>query len=329
MSDIFPDRSEFYARIRARNAERWGTDRLRIVQAFGRDLRAAVRDMILELVQNAEDAKAQSLSFRLYDEGLLIWNDGAPFSDRDVESISGLLISTKDARSIGHFGIGFKSVLLVTRNPHVLSGSHAFRLEHALDPYPVDPENTLPQEAWDLFRNGKTVFWLPFTDASPRSAEQVAAVFDLNPAEFLLFMHSLREICWESQTARAEYTSALKTISQDEQAQSQEIHIRFQQKDKEGKKTNASRWLRLDWRVEIPERVIQDVVARLKSEGDTEGACRWERLSPDARWQTFSLAISLDEKGKPRPVEGKVFAAADGIPNGTEVPRERAIRHNR
>lgn len=172
-------RAKFYEQIRERNTSRWGTDRLRIVQAWGRGLRATVREMFLELVQNAEDARASSLFFQLYDNGLVVWNDGIPFSDRDVESISGLLISTKDARSIGHFGIGFKSVLLVTQRPFVLSGSHQFWLDHALDPYPVDSDNALPSEVYKLFQSGKTVFWLPFTDTPSRYTDQIFNVFDL------------------------------------------------------------------------------------------------------------------------------------------------------
>ncbi|MEM0338023.1 MAG: DUF3883 domain-containing protein [Candidatus Caldarchaeum sp.] len=307
MRSTLPNQAEFYEQIRARNAERWGTDRLRIVQAFGRDLRATVRDMILELVQNAEDAGAQGLFFRLYENGLLVWNDGACFSDKDVASISGLLISTKDARSIGHFGIGFKSVLLVTRTPYILSGSHAFRLDWALDPYPVDSESLLPSEAWDLFQTGKTVFWLPFRDSPSHYASQVSRIFALDLAELLLFMHSLREIRWESPTAQAICTSTSEVISQEERATSQEIHIRFQE-SQEGKKAQESHWLRLDWQVEIPEPVIRDIVARLEDEGDMEGVSRWKNLSPDARWQAFSVAVSLDKKGRPHSVEGKAFA---------------------
>ncbi|MBC7228426.1 MAG: hypothetical protein H5T61_14545, partial [Thermoflexales bacterium] len=298
-----PGRAEFYTQIRERNAKRWGTDRLRIVQAFGRDLRATVRDMILELVQNAEDARAQNLGFRLYDQGLLVWNNGICFSDKDVESISGLLISTKDARSIGHFGIGFKSVLLVTRTPYVLSGSHVFRLEQALDPYPVDSEDELPSEAWGLFQAGKTVFWLPCTGTS--SAYEISRAFEQDLTELLLFMRSLKEICWESQTARTVYTSVSQVVFQEEGEESQEIHIRRQQ---DGDREHiCTQWLRLDWQIAIPDPVIQDIVARLQSEEDVEGAQRWEKLSPDARRQMFSLAIAL-EGGKPRPLEGRAFA---------------------
>lgn len=297
----------FYADIRKRNEQRWGTDRLRIVQAFGRDLRATARDMILELVQNAEDGRAHCLCFHLYDDGLLIWNDGIPFSDKDVESISGLLISTKDARSIGHFGIGFKSVLLVTRKPYVLSHPHAFWLEQALDPYPVDSADIVPSEAWKLFRAGKTVFWLPFIDASPQYAEQVSRVFEQNLSELLLFMHSLKEIHWESQTVRAEYISTPEVICQGNWGEAQEFRIRFQREGEGENANDISRWLRLDWWVEIPERVIGDIIARLETEGDTEGTRRWKRLSPEARRQTFSVAICLGQGDNPCLVDGRAF----------------------
>ena len=303
--------ANLYTEIRTRNEKRWGTDRQAIVRAFGRDLRATVRDVVLELAQNAEDAGARRLCFRLYDKGLLVWNDGSPFSEKDVCSISGLLISAKDARSIGHFGIGFKSVLLVTQKPCVLSYPYAFWLDHALDPYPVDAADVLPPEAWELFHSEKTVFWLP-ADAPRLDPERIASVFDYRLAEILLFMRSLQEIQWKSPAARAAYRAQFQILQEGDWGTLYKVGIGFQKEEGAETVAEESRWLRLDWQVEIPEEVVRNIATHLKDEGDTEGAQRWENIlsnNTEARRQTFSLAIQMDEGGnRPSPLEGRCFA---------------------
>jgi hypothetical protein len=303
--------ANLYTEIRARNEKRWGTERQAIVRTFGRDLRATVRDIVLELAQNAEDAGARSLCFRLYDGGLLVWNDGLPFSEKDVRSISGLLISAKDARSIGYFGIGFKSVLLVTQKPCVLSYPYAFWLDHALDPYPVDAVDAPPPEAWELFHSGKTIFWLP-ADAPRLDPQRIASVFDQRLAEILLFMRALQEIQWESPAARAAYRAQFQILQEGDWGTLSEVSIGFRKEYRAETAAEESRWLRLDWQVAIPEEVVQKIATHLKDEGDAEGAQRWENIlsnNPEARRQTFSMAIQMDEGGnRPSSLEGRCFA---------------------
>ena len=68
---------------------------------------------VFELVQNALDAGAQSIAFRLSDDGdtLTFQHDGQkPIDEEDVKGLSKIFRSTKGAASVGFMGIGFKSV---------------------------------------------------------------------------------------------------------------------------------------------------------------------------------------------------------------------------
>ena len=67
---------------------------------------------IYELLQNAEDAEATEVNFRLTSTRLMFEHNGRPFDDKDVRAITGIGFSTKkdDVDSIGRFGIGFKAV---------------------------------------------------------------------------------------------------------------------------------------------------------------------------------------------------------------------------
>ena len=68
---------------------------------------------LFELVQNALDAKANSISMRLAEDerALIFQHDGqSPITEKDVEGLSKVFRSTKGAASVGFMGIGFKSV---------------------------------------------------------------------------------------------------------------------------------------------------------------------------------------------------------------------------
>jgi len=66
---------QLFEDIRNKNEIRWGTDRLRIVQRLGREIHAEATDLIVELIQNAEDAQATCIGLRVLHEGLIVWND--------------------------------------------------------------------------------------------------------------------------------------------------------------------------------------------------------------------------------------------------------------
>src|SRR3954452_19457729 len=96
--------------------------------------------LVYELLQNADDAMADvsttddRVSFLVTDDELWIANTGRPLTEGDVQGLCGLGASSKvdtsghRRASIGHKGLGFKSVLEVTEEPAVYSRSQAFKL---------------------------------------------------------------------------------------------------------------------------------------------------------------------------------------------------------
>jgi len=72
---------------------------------------------IYELLQNAEDAGAQKVTFELLTEKLLFRHNGNKLFDyKDVEGITSIGEGTNknDINKIGEFGVGFKAVFAYT-----------------------------------------------------------------------------------------------------------------------------------------------------------------------------------------------------------------------
>ena len=87
---------------------------------------------LFELVQNALDAKANSISMRLAEDeqALIFQHDGqSPITEKDVEGLSKVFRSTKGAASVGFMGIGFKSVFRRFGEARVSGWGWTFRYE--------------------------------------------------------------------------------------------------------------------------------------------------------------------------------------------------------
>lgn len=89
---------------------------------------------IYELLQNADDAKATTVKFVLSNEKIEFFHDGTrEFSLSDIISITGVGNSSKesrDATTIGKFGVGFKAVFAVTDKPSIYSTTYNFQIEN-------------------------------------------------------------------------------------------------------------------------------------------------------------------------------------------------------
>lgn len=87
---------------------------------------------VYEILQNAEDARATEISFDLHEDKLIINHNGTPFSETDIDAITGISNlkndKKKDLEKIGKFGIGFKSVYAVTESPRIQSGIYDFQI---------------------------------------------------------------------------------------------------------------------------------------------------------------------------------------------------------
>ena len=150
---------------------------------------------IFELLQNAEDAQATKVEFRLESDALVFIHNGKRLFDlRDVESITSIADSTKreDGTSIGKFGIGFKAVFSYTETPIIHSGEWHFKIAHMVVPEWCEDGDD-PQCA----QEGKTLFRFPFNkrqkDRSRAYVEILDGLRSLD-AESILFLRNISEV---------------------------------------------------------------------------------------------------------------------------------------
>jgi len=88
------------------------------------------RRQVFELIQNAADQledEGGRIELVLTDSTLYCANSGLAFTREGLKSIVHAYLSMKDDDQIGRFGLGFKSVLGVTKEPIVLTRSGSFR----------------------------------------------------------------------------------------------------------------------------------------------------------------------------------------------------------
>lgn len=163
---------------------------------------------VYELLQNADDAGASSVTFHLCSDKLVFVHNGtrrftisnpkteSEDKDRnrlgDVNSITAYHESTKSddgLNSIGTFGIGFKAVYLYTREPIIYDGEINFAIEREMVPRVVDDD--IPERG-----KGETAFVLPFNHPdvpASQAAKEIAA--KLRGLSYpLFFLNNLRDI---------------------------------------------------------------------------------------------------------------------------------------
>lgn len=77
----------------------------------------------IELLQNADDAKSSKFLIVRVGDYLVIANDGREFSNQDLMTLCRSASSNKErGSSIGYRGIGFKSVVNIAKEIHIVSG---------------------------------------------------------------------------------------------------------------------------------------------------------------------------------------------------------------
>ena len=146
---------------------------------------------IYEILQNAEDADATYIKFQLEKKQLLIFHNGRPFNEKDIEGVCGIASGTKeDGTRIGHFGIGFKSVYCYTNRPQIYSGKYCFAIKNRLFPEEISPRTGL-----DL---SETCLILPFDkeDVTPDTAYQEIrnALIKKITSESILMLNDIADI---------------------------------------------------------------------------------------------------------------------------------------
>lgn len=174
-----------YDTIRTDNIRKYGeeTDHL----AFLGELYPTKNHFLFELLQNAEDAKATCVAFKLFNDRLEVTHDGRPFNEADVVGICGVRKGTKakDLTQIGKFGIGFKSVYAYTSNPEVHSGDEHFRINKYVRPWAAEQKSAAGSMA--------NLFIFPF-DAIKAACDEISEGLRKLNARTLLFLRNINEI---------------------------------------------------------------------------------------------------------------------------------------
>lgn len=118
-----------YATIRAQSRKKYGSDISNYGPTLLANLYSTRTHFLFELLQNAEDANATRIVFRLTPKHLEVRHNGTPFTPTDVHSICSIARTSKREKlnSIGKFGIGFKAVYAYTNSPTLHPGDEHFR----------------------------------------------------------------------------------------------------------------------------------------------------------------------------------------------------------
>jgi hypothetical protein len=145
---------------------------------------------IYELLQNAEDTKANTVSFILSSESVEFKHNGEKlFTPEDVDSITNIALSSKrdEATSIGKFGVGFKAVFAYTDTPEIYSGKYSFKIKDLVVPESI--EKTTCQE--------NTHFVFPFNNKNKNPEIAIKEIKDGLRAlddSALLFLSNISKI---------------------------------------------------------------------------------------------------------------------------------------
>ena len=99
----------------------------------------------IELLQNADDAKATRFYVKRFGDYLFVANNGRPFNIKDLESLCRSASSNKvRGTTIGYRGIGFKSVVSFAKEIHLISGNFQITFSKELSKRIVPQANKVP-----------------------------------------------------------------------------------------------------------------------------------------------------------------------------------------
>jgi len=151
---------------------------------------------LYEFIQNADDAGATTLRVELQQGQAMVFNDGGAFSSSDVDALCDVGHSAKSPEKyIGHMGVGFKSVFLISDNAEVHSGDYHFAFRKTQEepdfPWQVAP---IRVDAGSVESPWRTKFIIKLKDpvVAKRLSEEMQPE-SLN-SRILLFLRSIRRL---------------------------------------------------------------------------------------------------------------------------------------
>lgn len=162
--------------------------------------------MALELIQNADDAKADEIVFDVTDEGLLVYNSGKFTYCGDLEGPCGFAVSSNYScdfhriadvgsggklsrgENIGRFGIGFVSTYQVTDHPEIRSSGIKLTLLPELGKWYID----------DFEQPEGTTFFLPWANDSTTRARLALGVSHISAAHIEQLVEDFQKVLRKS-----------------------------------------------------------------------------------------------------------------------------------
>jgi hypothetical protein len=205
---------------------------------------------IYEILQNAEDAGASSISFNLFTDQLEIThNSKNDFNFGDVDGITGIGISTKkdDLNKIGKFGVGFKSVFAITQSPIIESGQYHFQIDDFVLP-----------KSLSLNGSAGTTVRLPFNHPI-REQNEIFILVENKLKDIglktLLFLSNIKEIKWNSPSQNGHYYKSVKPIKGVRNAKKIEIVSQI------GNNENFEEYLVLNKPIKVAEKKLKVEIA--------------------------------------------------------------------
>jgi len=248
---------------------------------------------LIELIQNADDAKAKKAKFIFDGKNLFFLHDGKFFSKSDVRHICAVALTTKKVGSyIGFFGIGFKSVFKISNKPHIFSFPFKFLFQRET---PIVPEwiEEIPSEVAQYLhkKEKETLFYLPLREDLPqRSKENLKEALqkDFDPLS-LAFLRRLKQI--DFKVDGEERTLRIKKGKLQGQPLQKGRMIITEMVNKEEKKYN---YLLFRKTVMLPPEARSDYAAK-------------ETKKAYLKKLDLMFAFGLSNKGSLEVIEGKLF----------------------
>jgi hypothetical protein len=267
--------------------------------------------LILEFMQNAEDAMAKKFELRLdrakdgkYE--LVICNDGKPFSKDDVDAICLIGRSRKDPENyLGYLGVGFKSAFLVSDKVQVYSWPYSFKFDkNAWNNPETTPWQIIPiwiEEYPKELREWKTAFILTVQE---QHIEPIVRELGTLTSRVLLFTHNLDNISLKWNEKSRSFSKTSTVMKEDGNRQILRIDI---EEEVQNYKAEHTSWVVFRSVVEVPEEISKDPIT-----------IKWRR--GNVRRREIAVAIRLDESGDLSPEAGTVkFGLFSYLPLREEV----------
>lgn len=162
----------------------------------------------IELLQNADDAQSDAFAVKMVNDLLVIANNGRKFNSTDIRSLCRSASSSKTrGKSIGYRGIGFKSVVSIANEVHLISGEYEITFSKDLTkelipnaanvplvriPHPIRKEvfNRVEKDIKILKEKGYNTFFI-FTGIDSNHIKEEYQSFQVTS---LLFLNNIRKI---------------------------------------------------------------------------------------------------------------------------------------